>query len=487
MAQSDQGAEPGKAQSQGAAAPQSTAPPVSLPRWPRGQSLGAKFFVLGLLIVLLSVPVFMVWLLVLDRQANHRAAVAAIGAQWGGAQTLTGPLLAVPVTVLSNEQTDSGRSVQRRVRRVLVVAPDRLEIDGQVNPERRRRGIHEAIVYQTELDAKARFTRPSLDTLVMPVADADWARARIVMALSDLKGIETVVVSRDGEALDAVAPGFGFTDTAGGGAGFHVPVDLSDGFADAGRSVEVDVALSFKGSQSVSFTPVGRQSAVRLASPWPHPSFSGAFLPASRSVSEQGFEASWTVPQLARSIPAATLTVDRGVTTRFAEGRFGVDLYQPVDFYRYVDRAVKYGVLFVGAAFLVIFAIEVMSKGRMHLVHYMMTGLMMILFYVLLLALAEIVGFAAAYAIAAGATGAVVAGFTASLFPGRTWTVSAAGGFALLYGVLYVVLSLEDTALLAGAVTGFAILTAIMIGTRKVDWSAGTAPRPTPAAGSQSR
>jgi inner membrane protein len=473
MTESDQDSGQGKPQPQGPASPLSAAQPAFAPRWPRGQSLGTKFFVLGLLVVLLSIPVFMVWLLVLDRQANHRAAVAAIGAQWGGAQTLTGPLLAVPVTVLSTEQTDSGRTVQRRVRRVLVIAPDTLEISGRVHPERRRRGIHEAIVYQTELNASARFVLPALDGLVMPVAETDWARARIVMALSDLKGIEAVVVSRDGEALDAVAPGFGLADVAGDGAGFHVPVDLSDGFADAGGSMEVDVALSFKGSQSVSFTPVGRQTSAGLASEWPHPSFSGAFLPASRSVSDEGFEAQWSVPQLARSIPAATLAVDRGVITRFAEGRFGVDLYQPVDFYRYVDRAVKYGVLFVGAAFLVIFAIEVMSGGRMHLAHYMMTGLMMILFYVLLLALAEIVGFATAYAIAAGATGAVVAGFTASLFPGRVWALSAAGGFALLYGVLYVVLSLEDAALLAGAVTGFVILTAMMFGTRKVDWSAG--------------
>lgn len=450
-------------------------PPVPPKRSTGGLSLGAKFFVLGILAVLLSVPLFAVWLLVQDREANYRRAVAEIGAQWGGSQTLTGPLLAVPVTVLSNVRGQDGRTVQRRVGRTLLIAPETLDITGQVDPDRRKRGIHEAIVYQARLTARAQFGAPDLDALAQPVVAADWSRGKLVVALSDLKGIETVTITRGETALDDVSPGIGI-GSAVRQSGFHVPVDLSGGFADGRTTAGFSLDLAFKGSQTLRFTPVGGETKVALASPWPHPSFSGAFLPAARSVGEQGFEASWTVPQLARPIPAVALADGHAPLSAFADAQFGADLYQPVHFYRFVDRAVKYGVLFVGAAFLVIFAIEVMSGGRMHLVHYMMTGLMMIIFYVLLLALAEMIGFAAAYAAAAGATGAVVAGFTATLFAGRRWALSAFGGFALLYGVLYVVLSLEDAALLAGAVTGFVILTAMMFGTRKVDWSAGGSP-----------
>jgi inner membrane protein len=444
-------------------------------RWSGGLSLGAKFFMLGVLAVALSIPMFAVWLLVQDREANYRRAVAEIGAQWGGSQTLTGPLLAVPVTVLSNVRDQNGGAVQRRVGRTLLIAPDALEVTGQVDPERRKRGIHEAVVYQSRLTARARFSAPDLDALPQPVVAVDWSRVRLIVALGDLKGIEAVTIMRGETELDRVSPGFGIGST-GQQSGFHVPVDLSDGFADGGAPAEFALDLAFKGSQTLRFSPVGKETNVTLTSPWPHPSFAGAFLPATRTVSDAGFEAQWTVPQLARSIPSATLAEGSAPLSAFAIAQFGADLYQPVHFYRFVDRAVKYGVLFVGAAFLVIFAIEVMSGGRMHLVHYMMTGLMMIIFYVLLLALAEMVGFAAAYAVAAGATGAVVAGFTATLFSGRIWAVSAFAGFALLYGSLYLVLSLEDAALLAGAIAGFAIVTAMMFGTRKVDWSAGGSP-----------
>ncbi|MBO6636841.1 MAG: cell envelope integrity protein CreD [Roseitalea sp.] len=444
-------------------------------RWSGGLSLGTKFFVLGVLAVTLSIPLFAVWLLVQDREANYRRAVAEIGAQWGGSQTLTGPLLAVPVTVLSNVRDQNGGTVQRRVGRTLLIAPQALDVTGQVDPARRKRGIHEAIVYQSRLTVRARFGAPDLDALSPPVVAADWTRGKLVMALSDLKGIETVAIISGDDELDGASPGFGI----GAGAqqsGFHVPVDLSGSFADGGAPAEFVLDLAFKGSQTLRFSPVGAETRVTLTSPWPHPSFAGAFLPATRTVSEAGFEAHWAVPQLARSIPSAMIAEGGAPLATFPDAQFGVDLYQPVHFYRFVDRAVKYGVLFVGAAFLVIFAIEVMSGGRMHLAHYMMTGLMMIIFYVLLLALAEMIGFAAAYAMAAGATGVVVAGFTATLFSGRIWAFSAFGGFALLYGSLYLVLSLEEAALLAGGIAAFAIVTAMMFGTRKVDWSAGGSP-----------
>jgi inner membrane protein len=238
------------------------------------------------------------------------------------------------------------------------------------------------------------------------------------------------------------------------------------------------MTFDLKGSQAVNFVPVGDQTTVTLQSSWPHPSFSGNFLPQSREIKTDGFTANWNVPKLARDIPHLSLAGGQ-IFPRYLHSTFGVRFYQPVDFYKQVDRAVKYGVLFVSMAFLVIFVIEIVSKGRMHLVHYAMTGMMIVIFYTLLLALAEFVGFTIAYAIAAGATGAVIAGFVAVLFPGRVWTLAAFGGFAALYGFLYVVLQLAEAALLVGSVTGFVILTALMFATRNTDWGVR---KPLPAA-----
>lgn len=445
-----------------------------------GRNLGVKFFALGLLALMLCIPIFAVWLLVKERESNHRMAVREIGRQWGGPQALVGPLLAVPVTVMTPQSTGGTGSDRAPVRqsRILIVAPQTLTVDGTVAPERRRRGIYEAVVYRAQAQIGARFTAPDLGVLAEDVVAVDWARARLVMSVSDPKGMESVSVTIDGTEMAAVRPGLGFPGGAER-AGFQLPVDLSDAFAGTSATpLDMSIAIAFKGSQSLSVSPVGGHSTIRLASSWPHPNFSGAFLPSARTIGEAGFEAQWSVPELARSIPQLALAISAHDPLHvFALSTFGVDLYQPVDHYRYVDRAVKYGVLFVALTFLVIFALEVISKGRMHLAHYTMTGLMVIVFYVLLLALAEIIGFAYAYAIAAGATGAVIAGFAATVFAGRMATFAAFGAFIALYGMLFAVLSLEDIALLTGAVFGFVVLTTVMFATRNIDWSGTTVQR----------
>lgn len=439
------------------------------------RSLGVKFFVLGVLVFILSLPLFAVWLLVQDRENNFRRATAEIGRQWGGMQTLTGPMLEIPVKVLrpSDKEGDPPREVLRKA----LLAPNRLTVKGAATTETRKRGIHEAVVYQADLSMQAVFSAPDFEALPYPVVAADWSRARIIAGISDLKGIETLEIRANGRMLESVEPGLG---SAYGSSlsGLSAPAGLSQGFAESGNKLTVDMALDLKGSQAVQFVPAGDQTTVSLELSWPHPSFSGNFLPQSREIGTDGFTASWTVPKLARDIPHLSLA--GGETfPRYLHSSFGVRFYQPVDFYKQVDRAVKYGVLFVSMAFLVIFVIEIVSKGRMHLVHYAMTGMMIVIFYTLLLALAEFVGFTFAYAIAAGATGAVIAGFVASLFPGRMWTLAAFGGFAALYGFLYVVLQLAEAALLVGSVTGFVILTALMFATRDTDWGAR---KPLPAA-----
>lgn len=446
---------------------------MALPSFMR--SLGVKFFVLGVLVFMLSLPLFAVWLLVQDRENNFRKATAEIGRQWGGMQTLTGPMLEIPVKVLqpSEKKGDPPREVMRKA----LLAPNRLTVSGSASTETRKRGIHEAVVYQADLAMKAVFSAPDFEALSYPVVAADWTRARIVAGISDLKGIETLTIKANGRPIEGVEPGLGgvYGNTL---SGLSAPARLSQGFAENGQALTVDLALDLKGSQAINFVPAGDQTTVALESPWPHPSFSGNFLPQSREIGADGFTANWNVPKLARDIPHLSLAGGQ-TFTRYLHSAFGVRFYQPVDFYKQVDRAVKYGVLFVSMAFLVIFVIEIVSKGRMHLVHYAMTGMMIVVFYTLLLALAEFVGFTIAYAIAAGATGAVIAGFVASLFPGRTWTVAAFGGFAALYGFLYVVLQLAEAALLVGSITGFAILTVLMFTTRDTDWGAR---KPLPAA-----
>jgi inner membrane protein len=432
----------------------------------KGRLLGLKFFLLGALALFLMIPLFMVLALVQDREERFRAATAEIAQQWGGVQQLTGPFITVPVVVAEN-MGEAG-SVSRQSDRNLLIVPDSLSAKAQPKTETRKRGIHEATVYQTNLVAEGTFSKPDLNTLNGQIISVDWSRARIVTGLSEPNGIETVTANINGIASQQIEPGA--TSGAGFMPGFSIPVDLSGAFGGAVKtSVPFKIGISFKGSQELNFVPIAKQTDVEITSSWPHPSFSGAYLPKSRDVSEAGFTAKWSVPELARNIPAAMIA-DQNSYSTLSYTNFGVRFYQPVDFYRLVERAVKYGVIFIGAAFLIVFAIELLSGGRMHMVQYAMSGLMIVMFFVLLLAFAEHVGFAIAYAIAAGATGAVISSFVASLFAGKKWSLAAFGSFAVLYGLLYMVLRLEETALLAGAITGFLLLTVLMFSTRRVEW-----------------
>jgi inner membrane protein len=228
--------------------------------------------------------------------------------------------------------------------------------------------------------------------------------------------------------------------------------------------------LHFTGSSSLNFAPAARETRVEVTSDWPHPSFNGAFLPIERTVKADGFSAKWRVPHLARSVPQSWTTQDSGLD-RFLIYQFGVSLNQPVDFYGLVMRAVKYGVLFLAIAFMAVFVLELISKKRVHAVQYVFVGLAMVFFYVLLLSLSEHLGFAIAYVIASTATGGMLAIYVAKSLGSASSGALMAIMFALLYGFLYFVLQLEDYALLAGALLGFAALTAVMFATLNVDWS----------------
>jgi inner membrane protein len=239
------------------------------------------------------------------------------------------------------------------------------------------------------------------------------------------------------------------------------------------------VDLAFNGSVSLSVAPVGRETRVAFGSDWPHPSFSGAFLPDERRIGPQGFTAAWRIPHLARSVPEAWSLTEAGLE-RLQPHAFGVTMIDPVDFYSLVNRAAKYGIMFVALGFMAVFCLELVSVRRVHAVQYLFTGLALVFFYVLLLSLAEHLGFTLAYLAASVATGAML-----SLYVGLALSSAARGlimlaVFAAIYVILFLILQLEDYALLAGAILGFVALTTVMFVTLRVDWS-GAAARPAPA------
>jgi inner membrane protein len=467
---------------------------------PQERSPGNKLILVILVAAVLSVPLFMVWLIVYDRQSQSEVAQQSIAEGWAGPQTIAGPLLVIPYRVATTETVVEGnRQVTRAgsVERELTLAPELADLGAEVRPERISRSIYEAVVYEATVRGRARFAVPQdLARLGVQPETLDLARAELRFGLSDPRGLgANPHVTVAGQAL-RLQPGRGAPAT--GGAGFFAWIDAG---ALRERPLDVEFDFSFRGNRSLALAPQAGETRWRLRSPWPHPSFQGSFLPAERRVGGDGFEARYRVGNLALgqslidtrdagAAPAAAQAPETAERAPFANGRQAqpqatgtaqVSLVQPVDLYSQVDRATKYGFLFIGFTFLAFLLFDVIGGVRVSAVEYLLVGASLILFFVLLLAFAEVIGFTPAYLVAAAAIAGLNTAYSAAVL--KSWRRAGFIGalLAALYGVLYVLLSLEAYSLLIGSLMLFAALAAVMYLTRNLEWGTAAEP-PEPAA-----
>jgi len=432
-----------------------------------------KFFLISFLILLLLIPLFLVFGLVAEREGRARSVQNEVARVWGAAQQVAGPFLVVPYMVRL-ETVQGDRRVEQVQERRAVFLPELLDIKAHVASRVLHRSIYEVVVYTAEVTMEGRFLAPDMADVGADATSVRWGDAIFALGLNDVSGLkEAADLTLNGQRDLPFAPSLGIpTATQNGihvrlaGAGEQV-----FGAADTPpKAFAFRLRLVFGGSSSLDFAPVARDTRVAMTSDWPHPSFSGAFLPAERSIAGTGFSASWRVPHLARSVPHAWSLALAGID-RFRPHQFGVQLYQPVDFYNLVTRAAKYGVLFLAFAFMAVFVLELMSERRVHPVQYLFVGLAMVFFYVLLLSIAEQTGFGIAYLIAAAATSGMLSIYVGMALQSRMRALAMFAALLVLYGLLYLILRLEDYALLAGAVLGFVALTTVMFVTLRVDWS----------------
>lgn len=433
---------------------------------------------LALLIgLVLTVPLFAVWLIVYDRERQSVEAQASIAEGWGGPQTIAGPLLVIPYRATVTENvTENGKTVTRtrQVWQELTLSPENVDLSTAVRPERRHRSIYEVVVYNAIVRGKARFAMPP-DLARFGVAPADLAadRAELRFGISDPRGLAPHPAVVAGGRRLRLHPGGGASAARGG---FFAWFDAA-GLAAA--PLEVDFGYELRGNGSLSLTPRAGVTTWRMRSPWPHPSFQGAFLPERRSVGQQGFEAVWRVGNLAlgqalvSTGPVAVQSDGQaGSTEASADGprQAGVSLIQPVDLYSQVNRAAKYGFLFIGFTFLAFLMFDLIAGIRVSGVEYFLVGVALILFFVLLLAFAEVIGFTPAYIVAAAAIVGLETAYSAAVL--RSWRRAGFvfGLLGALYAVLYVLLSLEAYSLLIGSLLLFAALAAVMYLTRHLNW-----------------
>lgn len=451
------------------------------------RSPGWKLFFAGIIGIVLVIPLMMVYFLVGDRQEQSAVAQNAIAAGWGGPQVIVGPVLVIPYTANNIETVDqNGRQTTRtvQVKKELYLSPETNSLKTELKPDRKKKSIYESVLFVASNEGTARFALPAdFARYGIPLESIDFSGAELRFGVSDARGLQKdSKVEVNGVTL-GLQPGKGLA--ASNNSGFFSFVDWT-----GAAPLEVKFSYAIRGNKSLTMVPRGGETTWDVKSTWPSPSFAGDFLPTKRVVKSTGFTSSHAVTNLALG-QAIVATEDNAPP--LSSEQFGmisassardipvvggpsqaatIGLIEPVDLYSQVDRSVKYGFLFIGFTFLAFLMFDVIAGAKVAAAEYLLTGAGLVLFFVLLLAFAEVVGFLWAYLIAASAITGLLTAYSAAVL--KSWQrAKLTGGLLVgLYATLYVLLNLEAYSLIIGSLLLFVALAVVMWATRAIDWGA---------------
>lgn len=429
------------------------------------QSASLRVFTIGALILILLIPLAMIKGVIYERDQTGQSAKLELMRVWGEAQLIAGPVLVLPYKKI--HVTNRGEVLEDR--RYVVFLPNELNIDATVDPEIRYRGLHKIPVYTSDVRFTGTFSAPDFDGLGIDATRIEWQDAFVALGISDAHAItETPNLILDARTI-AFNP-----------AGDHInnlppqivaPLGTMLDASHRQESIRFDVALHINGTDTLRFLPLGNTTTAAMRSAWPSPSFVGGYLPENRRITDAGFEANWKISSIGRPMPSrwiAGTSAGKSAET----SAFGVDLYMPISPYRLTLRATKYGILFVGLTFVAYFLFEVVAGLRLHPLQYLLVGFANSLFYLLLLSLAEHIGFGWSYVVSCAASCGLIVGYSNSVLGSRLRATIMAAILILLYSFLYMTLKAESYAMLAGAVGLWSSLAIIMYLTRRIDWYA---------------
>ena len=398
----------------------------------------------------------MIQSLISERQFRRDAAVTEVNEKWGQTQTITGPILSVPFT--DYFAYEEGKTSSKIL--YVHILPEELNITGTILPEIRNRGIYDVVLHNSQLQFEGRTRIPELDDLKINVNDVIWKDAFLSVGITDMKGIKELVTFEIDSTQYLANSGIETNNVVGSGVS-----KILNGIQPE-REFTFSFKLDINGSGGLLITPIGKETNVSISSNWINPSFMGRFLPNEHNINDDGFTANWQVLHLNRNFPQKW-TGDKFKIENYS---FGVELIVPVDEYQKNMRTVKYAFMFIGLTFLSFFMIELLNKKIMHPIQYLLIGFSLLIFFTLLLSISEHILFKYAYLISSLATLFLISTYTISVLKDKMQTTVISSILVLLYTYLYILIQLQDFALLVGATGLFVILCLVMYLTRKIDW-----------------
>jgi inner membrane protein len=445
------------------------------------QTLTFKGITIALLTLFLLIPGTMIQNLIKERQERSRETVQKINEKWSRSQTLCAPLLLVPYTTTKLDK-DKNPFYEEHT---LYITPKELKIEASLTPIERHYGIYKAILYKSSIHFEGNFSE--FANIEIENSELHFDKAQIAIGITDLRGVmqipdfkindktlETTVgvvklfsVSENVVAEDGIKYGSGDSYVSNNNISGKTLIinlknaELSDSLPQV---LNFDCTMKLNGSSAINFIPIGQNTVVTINGKWKSPSFIGSFSPESTIEKEQ-FTATWNILSFNREIPENWS--DNNVDD-LGDNSFGVNLIETVDHYQQNMRSTKYALMFIVLTFIVFFFVEIFTKKPIQLFQYILVGIALVLFYSLLLSLSEQIGFSWAYLVASTATILIITIYFYSMLKQKLATLILAGIMVILYAFLYIILQIEDFALLVGSIFLFVILGVIMFVSNKV-------------------
>ncbi|HIO93001.1 MAG TPA: cell envelope integrity protein CreD [Leucothrix mucor] len=435
-------------------------------------SLTFRTFLISLIAIAMLIPLFMTQGIIHERNQYYSQTINDISKGWGKQQTVVGPVLVVPYVehIFSadtiTDKDGETRTISRDIytNKTIILLPEELNIDVKLNEQQRKRGIYSTLLYMADLTITGNFDISSLPAADSTSQKVKWDKAYLSIGLSDTKAITETTPIRWEKASAPLEPGTKLDGILN--SGFHASMKNTRRF---NSRPDFRIKLSIKGSDGFRFAPLGKVTKANIESGWSHPSFQGDILPNNKAnISKDGFNAQWSIPHLARNYPQSWLLEEGKDAPKYDLYALttGVNLFTPVSIYTKIDRSVKYGALFIGLTFIVFLLFEIIAKIRTHVIQYILIGVSLSLFYLILVSLSEHLPFLMSYAYAAATTIGIITLYSAAVLKSFSRAIMIFLLLGSLYGVLFFILQMEDFALLAGTALITLIIMIMMFATR---------------------
>ncbi|WP_309613203.1 cell envelope integrity protein CreD [Flavobacterium sp.] len=435
------------------------------------QSTTAKMLMVGFLTLVLLIPLFFVQDLIRERSQRKTAMVDEVTNLWGRDILFYGPILRIPYTSyeaynVTNPKTGVTTIERKAVNNYAYFFPNELKNTSNIKKnESLKRGIFNHVVFTADMNFKGDFTKPNFSKLGIAEENIQWNKASIIVKTTNLKSIKSEL------KIQLNSDKFSFEPQNNDKSDYSVLATNSFDYKALTKNdkINFNFGITYNGSNSVKFIPVGKITTVSVNSDWESPSFEGSFAASdtTKTINNKGFHADWKI-----------LDINRTFTQQYVNALpdlddylFGVKLIQTVDEYQQNERASKYGFLVIGLTFLIFFLIQSVSKINIHIFQYSMIGLALIMFYTLLISITEHSTFSFAYTVAGTSVVAMITLYSISILKNRKFPMFIGVSLSVLYTFIYVIIQMEDYALLVGSIGLFLILGAVMYFSRKIDWS----------------